>query len=112
MNFRHLRPLVFLCLVSIAPVRAAEQSFDRWADEFAAEWVRVNPQLATQTQYFSGAEQDANDRQLVAGESYGGTYGVKMAQARAALARRGLRELARFPKSYFTPSQRTSAAVI
>src|SRR5205814_3374430 len=91
---------------------AAEYSFDQWADRFAAEWVRSNPQFATQTQYFSGAEQDANDRQLVLGTSNGSTYGMKPAQARATFARRGLRELARFPKSDLTPSQRTSVAVI
>src|SRR6059036_837032 len=108
----NLRRLVFLCLLSIAPARAAERSFDQWANEFAAEWARAHPQFATQTQYFSGAEQDANDRQLVLGESYGATYGVKMAQARAARARRGLRELGQFAKSDLTPSQRTSAAVI
>ena len=39
-------------------------AFDKWADQFAQEWVRGNPQFATATQYFSGAEQDALDRQL------------------------------------------------
>jgi len=112
MNSTHLRQLVFLSLLSVAPMCAAERSFDQWADDFAAEWVRASPQFATQTQYFSGTEQDANDRQLVLAESYGATYGVKAARARAALARRGLRELARFRQSDLTPSQQTSAAVI
>ena len=112
MNFTRLRCLTLLCVLGIAPARAAERPFDQWADDFAAQWVRANPQFATQTQYFSGAEQDANDRQLVLGDSYGDTYGVKAAQARAALARRGLRELAQFSQSDLTPSQRTSAAVI
>jgi len=39
-------------------------AFDKWADRFAQDWVRQNPQFATSTQYFSGAEQDALDRQL------------------------------------------------
>jgi uncharacterized protein (DUF885 family) len=112
MKTKHLLMLISCCLFTISPARAAERPFDQWADEFAAEWVRGNPQFATQTQYFSGAEQDANDRQLVLGGSYGNTYGLKAAQARAALARRGLQELGRFPAADLTPLQRTSAAVI
>ncbi|HWJ95236.1 MAG TPA: DUF885 domain-containing protein, partial [Telluria sp.] len=33
-------------------------AFTAWADKFAEDWVRQNPQLATATQYFSGAGQD------------------------------------------------------
>lgn len=40
------------------------QAFDTWADRFAEDWVRMNPQLATSTQYFSGAEQAKLDREL------------------------------------------------
>jgi uncharacterized protein (DUF885 family) len=112
MNSSHFRRLLFLWLLSLVPARSAERSFDQWADGFAVEWVRAIPQFVTQTQYFSGAEQDANDRQLVLAESYGAPYGVKLAQARAALARRGLRELAQFSPSDLSPSQRTSVAVI
>ena len=43
---------------------AASVPFDQWADNFAADWVRADPSSATVTQYFSGAEQDALDRQL------------------------------------------------
>ena len=112
MNTRHLLVLLSACLCSADPARAAEPSFDSWADQFAAEWVRLNPQFATLTQYFSGAEQDANDRTLVLGVAFGFTYGVKAARVAAEVARRGLRELGRFPKADLTPSQRTSAAVI
>jgi uncharacterized protein (DUF885 family) len=93
-------------------VRAATPSFDQWADDFAAQWVRANPQFATRAQYFSGAEQDAIDRQLSLGESFGQTYGAKAAQAQATLARRGLEELKRFSAASLSPQQRTSAAVI
>jgi uncharacterized protein (DUF885 family) len=50
----------------VAPAAAVKPSaaFDAWADKFADDWVRLNPQLATSTQYFSGAEQDRLDRQL------------------------------------------------
>ena len=43
---------------------AASVPFDQWADSFAADWMRADPSSATVTQYFSGAEQDALDRQL------------------------------------------------
>lgn len=96
-----------VCLLSLAvlTVRAASPSFDQWADAFAEDWVRLNPQEATRTQYFTGAEQDAMDRQLSLGRS-------KVAQARASLARRGLAELERFAVASLSPQQRTSAAVI
>ena len=112
MNHRRLLFVFSLCLFSAAGVRAAAPAFDSWADGFAAEWVRLNPQLATRTQYFSGAEQNAIDRQLVVGHAYGGTYGAKAAQKAAELARRGLEELARFPSNDLSATQRTSAAVI
>ena len=110
-----IKPLVFLAvLFSLATglARAAEPTFDQWADEFAAQWVRQNPQFATRTQYFSGAEQDALDRQLTLGGGFGQAFGVKAAQERAALAREGLQGLAGFSDASLTPAQRTSAAVI
>ena len=48
-----------------APPPAADLAgFDAWAEGFAQEWVRTSPQMATRAQYFTGAEQDAIDRQL------------------------------------------------
>ncbi|MES2150969.1 MAG: DUF885 family protein [Pseudomonadota bacterium] len=47
---------------SAAP--AVNLAFDAWAERFAADWVRLKPERATTTQYFSGAEQAALDRQL------------------------------------------------
>jgi uncharacterized protein (DUF885 family) len=86
--------------------------FDRWVEEFAADCVRSRPQLATSALYFSGAEQDALDRDLVLANNYGGTYGAGIAQTQAALARRGLDELACFCERELTDKQRTSAAVL
>ncbi len=99
------------CLVAVL-ARAASPAFDEWADEFAARWVKQNPQLATRTQYFSGAEQDAIDRELTMGGGFGQTFGVKASQERAALAREGLQALAGFSDASLTPAQRTSAGVI
>jgi hypothetical protein len=72
---------------------AANPAFDQWADQFAADWARAQPQLATRTRYFDGAEQDGLERQLTL------SRGLKAAQDDAALARRGLKELKRFPES-------------
>jgi uncharacterized protein (DUF885 family) len=104
---------IFLALLSFAAacVHAAEPSFDDWSEGFAAEWVRAKPQLATRTQYFSGAEQDAVDRQLSLGGA-GNTYGLSAAQATAKLAQSGLAKLQSFPVAAMSPQQRTSAAII
>jgi len=105
MNRKIIITISFSIFATLAG-RAAERSFDQWADQFADEWVRAHPQLATRTQYFEGAEQDALDRQMTL------SRGLKAAQGEAELARRGLKELKQFPDSRLTPSQRTSAAVI
>jgi uncharacterized protein (DUF885 family) len=112
MNINHLLLLLSLCLFTIGPAHAAARSFDQWADDLAARAVRLNPQAATRVQYFSGAEQDALDRQLILGGAFGQTYGLKAARERAEFARRGLEELQRFSAATLTAQQRTSAAVI
>lgn len=86
--------------------------FDRWSDEFAAEWMRYSPQSATRSQYFSGDAQDENDRRLALENVYGGVFGVEESQAQAERARRGLQELAAFDTAQLSPERRTSAAII
>ncbi|MBV8353741.1 MAG: DUF885 domain-containing protein, partial [Candidatus Eremiobacteraeota bacterium] len=86
--------------------------FDRWADEFAAEWVRRNPQFVTVRQYFSGDEQDALDRRLASADPFGGVYGVLEARERATIAQRGLTELRRFESGDLSPEQQISAALL
>src|SRR5690348_12321432 len=69
------RSLLLLCALAVSGcdarqaspphlATAASSSFDEWADTFTKEWTRTSPQLATRTQYFTGDEQDALDRQL------------------------------------------------
>src|SRR5262245_52442705 len=103
--------LATLLTFAAASVLAAEPSFDDWSEGFAAEWVTAKPQLATRSQYFSGAQQDSLDRQLTLGGD-GVGYGVRAAQATAAMAQSGLTELQRFPVETLSPQQRTSAAII
>jgi uncharacterized protein (DUF885 family) len=100
------RPTVFAFAVLICgSVGGAELTFDGWADAFSAEWVGGDPILATVTQYFDGAEQDALDRQLT-------PITKEFRAARVALARRGLDELAKFDRSELTQPQRISAAML
>jgi len=74
--------------------------------------VRASPQIATRSQYFMGAEQDALDRQLAMIGEWDWAFGGKALAARAAQARQGLEALGRFDSAALTPRQRTSAAVI
>jgi uncharacterized protein (DUF885 family) len=80
-------------------------AFDTWSDRFAADWVRQNPQLATSTQYFAGAEQDALDRQLTP---------LTQAQRKKmiALAQSGVARLDKFLAGPLSDEQRTSASVM
>ncbi len=105
---------LLLALVSLAAasVHAAAPSFDEWSEGFAAEWVRARPQFATRAQYFSGAEQDALDRQLGLTGAFGNTYGLGAARAAAKMAQSGLAEMQHFSVADMTPQQRTSAAII
>ena len=107
MKIPRLGLIVSILSLFAAPVlRAADPAFDTWSEAFAADWVRANPQAATYAQYFSGAEQDALDRQLTL------DVGLKAAEETAVLARRGLAELKQFDHADLSPTQRTSAAVI
>lgn len=83
----------------------ANHVFDAWADRFAADWVRLNPQTATQTQYFSGAEQAALDRQLT-------PLTVAQREKRVALAKVGVAHLDKFLAGALGDDRRTSAAVM
>ena len=81
------------------------KAFDTWAERFAEDWVRLNPQLATSTQYFSGAEQARLDRQLTP---------LTKAQRRKvqAQARNGLARLEKWMAGPLDANQRISAAVM
>jgi uncharacterized protein (DUF885 family) len=90
-----------------APSRPAQAaSFDTWAESFAADWVRLSPERATFSQYFSGPEQAALERQLTP-QTQAQRQRVRL------LARDGLARVATFEAVMpLTPLQRTQAAVI
>jgi len=102
--------LALLLLVSLpasatlirGDLRAQSRSIDEFFDGFTAEWVRLSPNQATATRYFSGPEQDALETQLtpVTREWRG---------RRIALARRGLAELAAFDRARLGDTRRVSA---
>ena len=97
---------LLLCLWTITlPVLAQAQSIEKFFDDFTAEWVRRDPDLATASRYFSGAEQDRLEQQLTPNTR-------AWEQERIALARRGLSELAKFDTAKLSESQRISAQLM
>ncbi len=84
---------------------AQERDLGRFFDDFTAEWVRRDPDLATATRYFSGAEQDRMEQQLTPNTR-------AWALERIALARRGLRDLDKFDTAKLDESQRLSAQLM
>ena len=98
--------LLIACLVCIvfASCRAdaPAPSIDAFFDAFTADWVRMNPNQAIATRYFSGAEQDALETQMT-------PLTREWRRQRVELARRGLAELAAFDREQLTETQRVSA---
>jgi uncharacterized protein (DUF885 family) len=91
----------------------AQETFDAFTERAAAEWVRGNPSQATVIQYFSGPEQDALDRQLIASQGVTGLPLDPAARAaKVALAKQILAQLATYDRATLTPVQRASAGVI
>ena len=90
-----------------------QRSFDTFTDEFAAEWMRANPTAATSQQYFSGAEQDALDRELTATDpQFGMPLDAGALAAFIARSQRGLDTVRGYPRRSLKPVQRVSAAML
>lgn len=87
------------------PASQSNPAFAAWADQFAADWVRINPQMATGAQYFSGTEQDALDRQLT-------PLTPAQRAKEAALRAAGLARLKAWTAGPLSETQHTSAAVM
>ena len=71
-------------------------------DDFTAEWIRTNPNLAVSTRYFNGAEQDRLEQQLTPDTP-------EYRRSRIQLAKQGLAGLKKVDRSAMTPLQQTSA---
>jgi len=85
--------------------QTSARTIDDFFREFTDEWVRINPGLATSLRYFTGAEQDALERQLT-------PLTIASARQRLQLARKGLVELGKFDRTGTTETQRVSAEVM
>ncbi|MET0322821.1 MAG: DUF885 domain-containing protein [Duganella sp.] len=84
---------------------ASAASFDDWANQVASDKVRKDPEQATRSQYFQGAEQQKLDAQLTPNtQAY---RDAEVASAKATLAR-----LNAMDKQALTPQERASAATI
>ena len=102
--------LVTLSLVAgLPPTQAfageAPASIRKYFDDFAAEWVRFNPDLATSSRYFTGAEQDALERQMT-------PQTREWQLQRIALAKKGLAGLKKFGRKSLSQADRVSAELM
>jgi len=95
------RKLAVLELLSIAALFAQSAKIDNFFRDFTAEWVRHDPDLATRSRYFTGAEQDRLERQVTPS-----TLDFRLARIR--MAKQGLAELAKFDRAGLTETQRVS----
>lgn len=94
-------------------IARAQETFDAFTERVAADWVRGNPQGATASQYFSGAEQDALDRKLDARFVTSGLpIDPGLRDTRVTEAKKILAQLAAFDRAKLTPAQRLSAGLI
>jgi uncharacterized protein (DUF885 family) len=53
-----------LASLTLTTAAAQQPSIDQFFEEFTAEWIRGNPNLAASTRYFSGEEQRRFERQI------------------------------------------------
>jgi uncharacterized protein (DUF885 family) len=102
-----MKPSLTFVLLALAATSlfAADPAFDAWADALTADTIRADPNSATYTQYFTGTEQDALDRQLT-------PITKEHRAARVATAKKALAELAKFDRATLDAQQRISAGVI
>jgi uncharacterized protein (DUF885 family) len=98
-----LSPLATGCFgqTETAPARGVADFFR----EFTDDWVRHDPDLATATRYFTGAEQDALERHVTSRTREWRTDRLRR-------ARQGLAGLRRFDRTSFTDAQRLAADVM
>ncbi|HJY38970.1 MAG TPA: DUF885 family protein, partial [Steroidobacteraceae bacterium] len=110
MRIKRMSRWLLLCVLivtvpALAQERASQQDIASFFNSFTDEWVRRDPDLATATRYFSGAEQDRLEQQLTPNTQ---AWDLE----RIALARRGLSELAKFDSAKLSESDRLSAQLM
>jgi uncharacterized protein (DUF885 family) len=100
-----LAPWLAACATAPGGAGSQDAAFLAWSEGFAQDWVRLSPQRATSTQYFSGKEEAALDREL--------TPVTPAQRARTlALARSGLVALAGFSPAQLSAGNAAAAATL
>ena len=103
---RVARAVALAAVVFAAPGAIAQtQDIDAFFDEFTAEWVRNDPDLATALRYFSGEEQARLERQMTPNTR-------AWTLDRISRAREGMGRLQRFDRAKLSDAQRISAELM
>jgi len=97
--------VVAAVLLLLASPVAQDRALDHFFDEFAAEWMRADPNGATFRRYFTGEEQRRLERELTPMTDV-------WRRDRIARARRGLIRLHAFDRGRMSDTQSLSAAVL
>ena len=97
--------LAVICALAIARPAAQPPSIDDFFRTISDGWVRLNPNMAVASRYFSGDEQDRLEQQI-------SSYSDEAERARLAYIRRGLQDLGRFDRARMTEAQRLSTDVL
>ncbi len=105
---RHITRIASACfaaLLTLPQTYAQQPPIEQFFDEFTAEWVRANPNLAISTGYFTGEEQRLLEQQIT-------PLGPEQRRAQLERAQRGLATLAQYDLSQLPDSLRISAEVM
>ncbi|MBM3821235.1 MAG: DUF885 family protein, partial [Acidimicrobiia bacterium] len=94
----------FAAVVAIQ-LSAQQRPVEEFFRDFSAEWARGNPNLAIQTRYFTGLEQERLERQLT-------PVTRTWREQRVEVARRGLGELRRMTRGGWTEQQHIAADLL
>ena len=84
---------------------AQQRSIEDFFRDYSAEWARGNPNLAINTRYFTGIEQERLERQLT-------PVTPAWREQRVEIARRGLDELRRMTRVGFTEQQQIASELL
>ena len=99
-----IRFAALFCAGAVA-LSAQPRTIDDFFRDVSDGWVRLNPNLAVATRYFSGDQQTRLEQQIT-------SYSEKALAERRDYLRRALTELARFDRASMTASQRVSAQLL
>ena len=102
-----LRWFTLMCVLGaiVAALSAQQPSIDDFFRDLSDGWVRLNPNVAVASRYFSGEEQDRLERQM-------SSYSAAAERQRLEYIQLGLTRLERFDRSRLTDAQRLSADVL